>query len=472
MLEEWRRGVSSRLLGSRLPVVLAGMGGVARSELVAAVTAAGGFGFLGMVREPTALIEREVLAVRAQGHERFGVNIIPAATPGALLDAQLETILRLRVPVVALFWDIDERVIGRLRDAGIVVVHQVGSVEEAVAAQQAGAQIIVAQGVEAGGHVRGITPLRDLLTQMVEAVTIPVLAAGGLATGGDLVTALALGAEGIVLGTALMASQESFAHDYHKQRLVEAHAADTELTTRFHINWPPNAPVRVISSTAASALASQHPDVPRLVIGDEDGRPIHLYSTDSPLRSMTGNFAAMALYAGAGLDAITTIPPAAERIAQLMENAERIGGESSREAVDYSSGVCFANEFSGDYMGQASDEETAACLAMLVASLAEALRLALDGDRATTSRPPFPAAAADYAAWLLKLRRLARTMPQSPSAAVSEPDDLVRLRIAMLDRLESLLPRLPDTSLRQQLTGLASFLRTEQARHIVRAPPV
>src|SRR5690606_8430086 len=111
------------LLGCSLPVVLAGMGGVSRAELVAAVTDAGGFGFLGMVREPAQLIAREVEQLRALGHKNFGVNIIPAATDPVLLEQQVITCIQLAVPVVGTFWDLDERLTKRLRDAGIVVVH-------------------------------------------------------------------------------------------------------------------------------------------------------------------------------------------------------------------------------------------------------------------------------------------------------------------------------------------------------------
>ena len=101
-----------RLLGCRLPLMLAGMGGVSRSELVAAVTEAGGFGFLGMVREPLALIEREVAQVRQRTALPFGVNLIPAATPAPLLRAQVDLLIALQVPVVSLFWDVDAGVIG------------------------------------------------------------------------------------------------------------------------------------------------------------------------------------------------------------------------------------------------------------------------------------------------------------------------------------------------------------------------
>jgi nitronate monooxygenase len=139
------QGRISSLLGCRVPIVSAGMGGVARAELVAAVTEAGGFGFLGMVREPPSLIRAEVAALRERGIAQFGVNIIPAATEADLLEQQVRAILDLGVPVVALFWDIDERLVGRLRAHGVVVVCQIGSVVEAKAAQRAGADIVIAQ---------------------------------------------------------------------------------------------------------------------------------------------------------------------------------------------------------------------------------------------------------------------------------------------------------------------------------------
>lgn len=164
-----------------------------------------------------------------------------------------------------------------------------GSVDEAIAAERAGVELIFAQGCEAGGHVRGVRPLRELLPHVAAAVNLPALAAGGLATGRDLVTAMALDAGGTVLGTAMLATDESFAHPHHKQRLLAAEAADTMLTNRFHIIWPPSAPVRILKSAVTSG---------KTVVGAEGSRPIYLFSTESPLRSMTGDFESMALYAG------------------------------------------------------------------------------------------------------------------------------------------------------------------------------
>jgi len=148
------RTEACNLLGCEHPIVLAGMGGVARSELVIAVTRAGGFGFLGMVRESPSLIRREVEAVRRATSKRFGINLIPAATDRDLLEQQLNTCIDVEIPVITLFWDMFPDVVGRLRDAGVVVICQVGSVKEGEEAQRAGAQILIAQGVEAGELVK------------------------------------------------------------------------------------------------------------------------------------------------------------------------------------------------------------------------------------------------------------------------------------------------------------------------------
>jgi nitronate monooxygenase len=309
------------ILGSRYPVVLAGMGGVARSELVAAVSRAGGFGFLGMVREPPDRIEKEVVRVRELTDRKFGVNLIPAATESALLEAQIETCIALGVPVVALFWEISPAIVRRLKHASIVVVYQIGSVEEAQEAEQAGADILIAQGREAGGHVRGHEPLRKLIPSITAASPLPVLAAGGIVSGRDLFDALSMGAQGAVIGTALMATNESFAHDYHKQRLVDAHDGETLLTYDFHINWPGGAKVRVLTNSVTRGERGDPNSGVREVIGDEDGRPIYLFSTDSPLRSMTGDLEAMALYAGEGIGRLKSIVSAEERVRSIVSEA-------------------------------------------------------------------------------------------------------------------------------------------------------
>ncbi|WP_399681715.1 nitronate monooxygenase [Xenophilus sp.] len=316
------------LLGCRLPLVLAGMGGVARAELVTAVTRAGGFGLLGMVREPPALIREQVQAVRAATDRPFGVSIIPAATEAGLLRRQVDLLLTLEVPAVCLFWDLSAPIVERCRAAGTRVLCQVGSAAEALAAQEAGAQVLIAQGMEAGGHVRGRQPLAELLPEVLAAVRIPVLAAGGLADGGDVAAVLSAGAQGAMLGTALLATHESFAHPYHQQRIVDAREGDTLLTEDFHINWPRGAGVRVLVNSVTRGEHGSPFSGARIPIGADAGRPILMFSTDSPLRSTSGNLEAMALYAGQGAARIDRIAGAAERLRAIaLDTADRLGAE-------------------------------------------------------------------------------------------------------------------------------------------------
>ena len=136
-----------------------------------------------------------------------------------------------------------------------------------------------------------------------------------------------MGAQGAQFGTAFMATVESFAHEYHKQRIVDAGGEDTVLTDIFVLNWPAQAAVRVIGNSVTAPLGfgllGHDPDaLPREVIAHEDGAPRLRFATDSPLRNTTGNLEAMALYAGQGLGSITDIPTAAQRLNQIATEAE------------------------------------------------------------------------------------------------------------------------------------------------------
>ena len=315
------------LLECDVPILLAGMGGVARWELAAAVANAGGFAMLGMVREDPALIAREVTALQAATERLFAVNLIPAATEPRLLDREIGRCLDLGVRAFTFFWDVVPEAVERVKAQGCLVLHQVGTPEAARAAEAAGADVLIAQGIEAGGHVHGRTGVFALVEEIARSAAVPVVASGGIATGAGLVAALALGAQAIQCGTAFLATTESFAHDYHKQCVVDAQAADTVLTDIFVLNWPAHAAVRVISNSVTKPLefrllGHDPAELPREVVADEGGRAILRYSTDSPLRITTGDLEAMALFAGESVAAITDIVPAAERIRRIMAEAE------------------------------------------------------------------------------------------------------------------------------------------------------
>lgn len=313
-------------LGCRYPIISAGMGGPARSELAAAVSSAGGFGQLGMVRESAKLIEQEIAATRRLTNRPFAVNLIPGATEPKLLEDELAACFHAGVAALCFHWSVDEKAVARAKQAGCLVLYQVGSAAEARQAVDAGADVIIAQGVEAGGHVRSDRGLSVLVPEIADAVDVPVAASGGIVDGRGLAAALALGAHGVHCGTVFLASPESFAHDYHKRRLVEAKAGDTVHTDLYAINWPPHAPVRVLKNSETEAVGDRlwghRPDLaPRQAIAAEDGADLYRFSTASPLRVTTGNLEAMALYAGDGVARIDAIRPAGEIVTRMTAEA-------------------------------------------------------------------------------------------------------------------------------------------------------
>lgn len=455
-------------LGCRHPLILAGMGGVARAELVTAVTRAGAFGFLGMVREPVALIRDEVAQVRRHTDRPFGVNLIPAATDPGLLAQQVDTCIALRVPVVGLFWDVFPDVIARLVAAGIFVVHQVGSVMDAHRAQEAGAGALIVQGIEAGGHVRGLRPLAERLAEVLAVAAVPVAAAGGLADGRDVARVLAQGAQAAVLGTALAATHESFAHDYHKQRLVSAHAADTVLTEVFHLNWPPRALVRVLANSVTRGEHGSAFTGTRTVIGDEQGRPIHRFSTDSPLRSMHGDFESMALYAGLGVERIHGLEPAGQRIARIVAEATA----QARNGDDTEGALPLAGQPCADAAGAAAQrQDVLARLEALLEAERAGARVTLRSAAETqdpTLRALIESIHHDEVRWCVMLGRAIRHLDGTPSTRTGAfydkamaihdlPERMIFLNRGqswVVRKLRELLPRMDEPGIRRDLADM------------------
>ncbi|WP_281857204.1 NAD(P)H-dependent flavin oxidoreductase [Litoreibacter halocynthiae] len=329
------------LLGCEVPILLAGMGGVARWELAAAVANAGGFPALGMVRESPELIASEVKAMQAATDRPFAVNLIPAATDTALLDAQINQCFELGITAFSFFWDVLPDVVARIKNEGALVLHQVGTAEQAQRAEDAGADVIIAQGIEAGGHVHGRTGSFALAETILQRTKLPLVVSGGISTGKGLASALELGAQAVQCGTAFLATYESFAHADHKQRVVDADGDDTVLTDIFVLNWPKGAAVRVIANsitdTLGGVLLGHDPDkLPRDPIAWDDGQERYRFSTDSPLRTTTGDLEAMPNYAGQGAGLIRNVVSAGTRIEQMVTEAVACfdGGCASSKSVE------------------------------------------------------------------------------------------------------------------------------------------
>lgn len=219
------------LLKIRHPILLGGMaGGHTSVALAAAVSNAGGLGTLGLGRTPASQIPAEIRQLRAVTAHPFGVNFLLFNADEAAIAAALAE----RPPVFAAAWARPEQDLAalfrRAREAGSIVLYQAGTVPEARRAQAAGADIIVAQGTEGGGHVGWMASMA-LVPMIVDVVgSTPVLAAGGIADGRGLAAALALGAQGILLGTRFLATRESPLHPNFKQAILDSDGHDTLLT--------------------------------------------------------------------------------------------------------------------------------------------------------------------------------------------------------------------------------------------------
>jgi enoyl-[acyl-carrier protein] reductase II len=234
------------LLGVRYPVFLGGMAHVSRAPLVAAVSEAGGLGIIGSGGMAPEALAEEIAAVRERTKKPFGVNLMLLDPK---IDAQVEVVLRERVPMVTTGAGNPAKYLESLRKAKILVFPVIAAVALARRMERAGADGIVAEGTESGGHVGEATTL-CLVPQVADAVRVPVVAAGGIADGRGLAAALVLGAEGVQLGTRFLASAEAPVHPNYKEAILKATDRSTTVTGRSL-----GAPVRAIENRMTKEFA-------------------------------------------------------------------------------------------------------------------------------------------------------------------------------------------------------------------------
>ena len=295
-------------LGVERPVVQAGMGGgIARHELAAAVSEAGGLGTIGIL--PADRLEAEIDAARRLTGRPIAVNLLlPLARRAQFRAAE-------RADAVVTFWGRPRRPIGGLW------LHQCGSEDEAVAAHAAGADAVIVQGVEAGGHVRGASPALELLERARGALPAgyPVLLAGGIADREDVQRALEGGAVAAVSGTAFLLSEESGAHPEYKRRLVDADS--TQLTELFGLGWPA-APHRVVPNAATRRWAKVDQRGPGWVRG------LNRVLSPAASRVPIGLQARLAARQTPGLPLLSPQPPTDDGPENLIECGPLYAGES------------------------------------------------------------------------------------------------------------------------------------------------
>jgi NAD(P)H-dependent flavin oxidoreductase YrpB (nitropropane dioxygenase family) len=300
------------------PIVLGGMAGATGPELVAAVSNAGGLGVLGCARIPPVEIGPAVRAIREKTNRPFGLNLLLFSADAEILSA----VLACRAPVFSTAWPWPEQdlraLFARAHDTGAKVLHMVASVSEARRAADSGADAIVAQGTEGGGHV-GLMGTIALVPQVVRAVApVPVLAAGGIATGEGLAAALALGAEGVLIGTRLLATNEAPLPASYKQAIVESDGHDTVLT-----EIPEIASGRVWPGAWSRVVRNR-------LIADWSGREGELRARRSEVGARmrqafeSGDRDWAPLFIGQDAGLIDAIEPGGEIVRRLVRDAEAV----------------------------------------------------------------------------------------------------------------------------------------------------
>jgi NAD(P)H-dependent flavin oxidoreductase YrpB (nitropropane dioxygenase family) len=340
-----------RLLGIEHPVLSAGIGGGARAELVGAVSDAGGFGVLGASGMEPDAIRAEIARIRTLTDRPFGINVIIAEDSEADLDedraffvSQFRAAAEAGAAAVVLFWGDPAPLVDDAHALGLQVLIQVGSVAEAEAAAAAGVDAVIAQGIEAGGHVRGTTSVWELVPATVAAVSpLPVLASGGVGDGAGLARVLSLGAQAVSLGTRFVASDESNVHPEYKRRVVASVAADTVYTEDLYDVWWPDAPHRTLRNrtfeeweTAGRPASGTRPGE-GTSIGRrraQSGQVVEWprYATGMATPDFDGDLDYAPLWAGESCSLVNDIKPAGEIVRGLVRDAEAALAGSAQPA--------------------------------------------------------------------------------------------------------------------------------------------
>jgi NAD(P)H-dependent flavin oxidoreductase YrpB (nitropropane dioxygenase family) len=315
----------TRLLGIKHPIVQAPIGGMAIPRLAAAVSNAGGLGMIALTWSSPDEIQEAIAETRSLTDQPFGVNLI--------LDwpqvERVERVLAEGIRFISFFWGDPTEHLAAIHRAGAVAALTVGSADEARRGVAAGVDVVVAQGWEAGGHVRGQVATLPLVPAVVDAVSpTPVVAAGGITDGRGLAAALALGASAAWLGTRFVMSDETPALPEYRERLARATETETVYSSVFDGGWE-DAPHRTLRSSTTDAweAAGRPRSGGRPGEGDvvgrwDDGEEIHRYDSTSPREGFSGDVEALPMWSGQGVALIHDVRPAGEIVRSIAAEAE------------------------------------------------------------------------------------------------------------------------------------------------------
>lgn len=326
--------------GLRCPIINAGMAFVAGPELAAAVADAGGLGMLGGAMVPAEGLRMMIRATRTMTSGCFGVDLI-----GDFIDeTHIDVLIEEQVPLAVFFWSAPSPAqVARLKSGGVGFWMQIGSIDEARAGAALGAEALVVQGSEAGGHNRAQAPLEALFAAVREALPdMPLIAAGGIVDGETMAAALSRGADAVWCGTRFLASREADAHDGYKARVVGAEKGGTALTTVFGPEWPGqplralvNEAVRVSRGRVDAALEEAAGEIIGTTILGGETMPVPRYSALLPTRAFNADLEWACLTAGECAAEIGSVEPVRIIIDRMMGEARRVGVSAAHDANPY-----------------------------------------------------------------------------------------------------------------------------------------
>ena len=304
------------------------MGGAAGPALAAAVSNAGGLGMLPLWRADSETMRRQIRETRALTSRPFAVNL----TLEIPQEERLAICLDEGVPIISFFWREPGALVSRAKAGGAIVLHTVSSAEDAKRAVDSGVDVIVAQGWEAGGHVRGMVATMPLVPAVVDAVRpTPVVAAGGIADGRGLAAVLALGAAGAWIGTRFLASHEAAIHPRYQELLLRASENDTvHLDNLFDVSWP-NAPHRTLRNKTVEAweaagcpASGKRPGEGEVIATSRSSGRIVRYQSYTPAADVEGDIDALSLWAGQSVGLVSKLQPAGDIVREIAEDARLI----------------------------------------------------------------------------------------------------------------------------------------------------
>jgi len=297
------------ILGIEYPILQGGMAWVATGELAAAVSNGGGLGIIGAGNAPPDIVEKEIKKAKSLTNKPFGVNVYYMSP---FVDEVIDVVIKEKVSVITTGAGNPGKHIDRLKEAGVKIIPVVASVALARRLERMGVDAIIAEGMECGGHIGDLTTMA-LVPQVVDAVNVPVIAAGGIADGRGLAAAFMLGAKGVQMGTRFICSEECTVHDNYKMAIIKAKDRETVVTGR-----TTGHPVRALKNKLSrqfELLEKQGADIKQLE---------ELGTGKLKSAAIDGDVETGSLMAGQIAGLIDNIMPAGRIIHEIIKEAEEI----------------------------------------------------------------------------------------------------------------------------------------------------